>query len=221
MKSESINELAMALVSAQAEFSAVPKDSVNPFFKSKYAGLPEVVKHTAPILSKHGLAVSQFIDSSGDNDTLTTYLLHTSGQYISHEMRLHLVKNDPQAQGSAVTYARRYSYMSCLGIVADDDDDGNFATQATQQSAPAPKAKVSQPSLSATVASKAASGKMATEGMTRMIWAISHTGLGWDDLQMYDSLDKIVGHPVTGLADLTFDEAKAVIDNLKSLQGTN
>lgn len=140
-QSHEINELAAALVAAQAEFAAVPKGSVNPFFKSKYAALPDVVASASPVLAKHGLAISQFITmnepiNGGVNDALTTYLIHQSGQYISHTMRLHLVKDDPQAQGSAVTYARRYSYMSALGLVADVDDDGNAGSK---QSAPAPK----------------------------------------------------------------------------------
>jgi hypothetical protein len=140
MQSNEINELAKALVSAQAEFSAVPKGSVNPFFKSKYAGLPEVVQHTAPVLAKHGLAVSQFIthDESG-SDSLLTYLIHSSGQYIAYSMRLHLAKEDMQSFGSACTYARRYSYMSALGLVADEDDDANSATKAKQNSPAKPK----------------------------------------------------------------------------------
>ena len=139
MQSPEINELASALVKAQAEFSAVPKGSVNPFFKSKYAALPDVVQSASPVLTKHGLAVSQFIthDESG-GDALLTYLIHESGQFIAYSMKLHMTKEDPQAQGSAVTYARRYSYMSALGLVADEDDDGNSATKAK---ASAPKAK--------------------------------------------------------------------------------
>ena len=137
MQSNEINELASALVAAQAEFSAVPKGSTNPFFKSKYAALPDVVQSASPVLAKHGLAVSQFIDGEYlDGDALVTYLIHKSGQYLCHTMKLHMVKDDPQAQGSAVTYARRYAYMSALGLVADDDDDGNSATKA-KQSAPA------------------------------------------------------------------------------------
>jgi len=138
-RSETIGELAKALVGAQGEFSAVPKGSVNPFFKSKYAALPDVVQHAGPVLAKHGLAISQFITTGRDvdgaqaGDSLVTYLLHTSGEFICHEMRLHLVKNDPQAQGSAVTYARRYSYMSALGLVADDDDDGNAGSRKTSK----------------------------------------------------------------------------------------
>jgi hypothetical protein len=133
ISSNEINEIATALVAAQAEFSAVPKGSVNPFFKSKYAALPDVVAHAAPILAKHGLAVTQSITYiiAGDTifDALKTALIHKSGQYIENEMLLHLPKQDPQGQGSAVTYARRYSYMAILGLVADDDDDGNAASK--------------------------------------------------------------------------------------------
>jgi len=140
MQSTEINELAMALVSAQSEFSAVPKGSVNPFFKSKYAGLPEVVQHTAPVLAKHGLAISQFITySEHGGDELLTYLMHNSGQFIAYSMRLHLAKEDMQSFGSACTYARRYAYMSCLSIISDEDDDGNSATKAKASAKPKEK----------------------------------------------------------------------------------
>jgi hypothetical protein len=101
------------------------------------------------VLSKHGLAVSQFIEvGSADDgsvfDALRTYLIHESGQFITHVMRLHLPKSDPQGQGSAVTYARRYSYMAVLGLVSDVDDDGNAASPrqapaVSRPSAPRPK----------------------------------------------------------------------------------
>jgi len=148
MQSEQINELAAALVAAQAEFSAVPKDSANPFFKSKYAALPDVVKHTSPVLAKYGLAISQHITCEDGRDALTTFLIHKSGQYLSSTMLLHMVKDDPQAQGSAVTYARRYSYMAALGLVADDDDDGNSASQPRSFQKPAqsaPRAPIAEP----------------------------------------------------------------------------
>jgi hypothetical protein len=131
--SNELAELAKALAAAQAEFTAIPKDSANPFFQSKYAGLPKVVEVASPILSKHGLSVSQFIGHDDQGDTLTTWLLHQSGQFIRDTMRLRPVKNDPQSQGSATTYGRRYCYMSVLGLVADDDDDGNRASQGSTQ----------------------------------------------------------------------------------------
>ena|ERR1039457_823370 len=124
MQSPEINELATALAKAQGEFGAIPKGEINPFFKSKYAGLPDVVLNASPILSKNGLAISQFIaQNETGEDILTTYLLHSSGQFIVHSMRLYLNKLDSQGMGSATTYARRYSYMSVLGLVADVDDE--------------------------------------------------------------------------------------------------
>jgi hypothetical protein len=144
--SPELNELAAALSAAQAEFGAIPKDSTNPFFKSKYAGLPKVVEVAAPILTRHGLSIAQFIGMDEAGDTLTTWLLHKSGQFICESMRLHLTKDDAQGQGSATTYARRYSYMAVLGLVADEDDDGNQASRqrsngAASRSKPEPVAK--------------------------------------------------------------------------------
>ena len=145
--SAELDQLAAALAKAQGEFIAIPKDSNNPFFKSKYAALPQVVEVASPIISKNGLSVSQFLGTTDSSDTLTTWLLHSSGQYICQTMKLHLVKNDPQGQGSATTYARRYSYMAVLGLVADEDDDGNAASrpQAKSAATQAPRASTTKP----------------------------------------------------------------------------
>jgi len=133
MQSDNINELAAALSKAQGEFTAIPKGELNPFFKSKYAGLPDVVRVAAPILSANGLSISQFIvQNEVGEDCLKTYLLHSSGQFIENSMKMHLGKLDSQGQGSAVTYARRYSYMAVLGLVADEDDDGNRASHGSR-----------------------------------------------------------------------------------------
>ena len=134
MQSESINELAGALSKAQGKFSAIPKGEENPFFKSKYAGLPDVVKTASPVLSEFGLSVSQFIHQNElGEDCLKTYLMHESGQFIEFSMKLYLGKLDSQGMGSATTYARRYAYMSVLGLVADLDDDGNKASFAARE----------------------------------------------------------------------------------------
>lgn len=134
-----IDQLAAALVAAQAEFSAIPKTEDNPFFKSKYADLATVVGHTAPVLAKHGLAVAQFPTTQDGDLALTTYVLHSSGQFLKDTMKLCAAKQDPQGQGAAITYARRFSYMAVLGLVADNDDDGNQATHAKQSESASPK----------------------------------------------------------------------------------
>jgi hypothetical protein len=138
--SEALNELAKALAAAQSEFPKVVATEVGKVqgegkqgryeYSYKYADLAGVVETVQPTLSKHGLSVAQFISvTEGGKDTLTTFLLHESGQFISSSMRLYLKKDDSQAQGSAVTYARRYSYCAALGLVVDEDDDGKKASQ--------------------------------------------------------------------------------------------
>jgi hypothetical protein len=132
--SEQIDLLSKALVGAQGEFTAVPRGSENPFFHSSYADLATVVQAASPVLAKHGLAVSQFPSREDGAPVLVTYLLHESGQYISHSMPLTPTKSDPQAVGSAITYARRYAFSAVLGLVTEADDDGNAASQRQPQS---------------------------------------------------------------------------------------
>lgn len=143
-RSDELSEIATALSAAQGEFEAVAKGSDNPFFKSKYAALPDVVKAASPILTAHGLSVSQLLGHDDGGDTLTTILLHKSGQFIADTMRLLSVPDNkgnltPQAQGSATTYGRRYAYMAILGLVADVDDDANAASGTAPPRAPARK----------------------------------------------------------------------------------
>jgi len=156
-----LDQLAAALVAAQGEFAAIPKTADNPFFKSKYADLATVVMHTQPILAKHGLAVAQFPTTLDGEPALTTHLLHSSGQSLSDTMKLFAAKHDPQGQGAAITYARRFAYMSVLGLVADVDDDGNHATQAKRAEPPKPKtpADIARDKLAALVKRHKLNGK--------------------------------------------------------------
>lgn len=138
-----LNKIAPALVAFQADLTPVSKSATNPFFKSKYAPLPEVMEAIQPLLAKHKLAIIQLVTNIDGVSALNTIVLHESGQKLEAIQPLLLTKQDPQAQGSAITYARRYGVMSALGIVADEDDDGNKATQATRQPAKtAPKPAV-------------------------------------------------------------------------------
>ena len=80
-------------------------------------------------MAKNGLSVIQG-NSIGANNTVIveTILAHESGQWIQSELCMPLAKNDPQGVGSAITYGRRYGLAAIVGIVADDDDDGNAAS---------------------------------------------------------------------------------------------
>ena len=124
-KSESIKNIAGALVKFQSSVSKVAKESNNPFFKSKYASLANILDTIQKPLSECGLAISQF----PDGNALTTIILHAeSGEWMESSYVMPVAKqNDPQAMGSAMTYARRYALGSILNLNIDDDDDGEKA----------------------------------------------------------------------------------------------
>lgn len=122
-------EIFKALVEVQSELPVIAKTATNPYFQSRYAPLAEVVAAVSPVLTAHGLCVTQWPRIENGQPVLTTILAHSSGEWLSGDMPLLLAKNDPQGQGSAITYARRYAYMSIVGVVADEDDDGNAASR--------------------------------------------------------------------------------------------
>ena len=122
-KSEKIDILAAALVKAQSEMGGAVKDSNNPFFKSKYADLTSVWKACKVALHENGFSVIQSPISSDNRIGVATMLLHSSGQYIEDEYTLSVKKqNDPQADGSSITYARRYALAAFVGVCPVDDD---------------------------------------------------------------------------------------------------
>lgn len=126
-QSESIAELAKALANAQSEMGAALADSSNPFFKSKYADLGSVIASSRPHLTKHGLSVTQFTDSSENNSIrVWTQLMHGSGEWIRSKIDMKPQKPGPQEVGSCITYARRYGYAAMVGVY-QEDDDGNRA----------------------------------------------------------------------------------------------
>lgn len=126
-KSESIKELAAALNKAQAEMSGAKKGANNPFFKSKYADLNAVVDAVRIPFCENGLSYSQFPIMQENKVGVETILMHESGEWIGSVLLLPMVKSDPQAAGSAITYARRYALQAIAGIPAEDDD-GNSAS---------------------------------------------------------------------------------------------
>jgi hypothetical protein len=137
MRSESIVELMKALGKFQSEIKAIPKTADNPFFKSKFAPLPQIVEAAQPWLQKNNLVVKQdIVFTDGGNDALSTLLMHTeSGEWDESTALLHLAKSDPQAQASAVTYLRRYAYVTTLGLQVDKDDDGAKGTRGVEKEA--------------------------------------------------------------------------------------
>jgi hypothetical protein len=127
-QSESIGKLGEALCKAQSIMMAAVKDSVNPFYKSKYADLSSVWEAVREPLTKNGLSVVQQTISNGDQVGIATILIHTSGEWIKSEIFAKPVKPDPQGIGSCLTYLRRYSLSAMVGV-CPEDDDGNGASR--------------------------------------------------------------------------------------------
>lgn len=121
-KSEFIDKLAAALSKAQGEMEFAKKDADNPYFNSKYADLASVMSACKKPLSDNGLSVTQTFDHAETGVKIITTLLHSSGQWVSGQLTIRPVKNDPQGIGSAITYGRRYSLAAIVGVVQDDDD---------------------------------------------------------------------------------------------------
>lgn len=133
-QSESIAQLMPAYLAAQAAFKPAVKDAQNPHFGSSFVSLGGVLGAVTEALRENELAVLQLTDVEPDGRTvLLTRLVHVSGEWIGGRYPVNPVKNDPQAYGSALTYARRYGLMALLGVVAEDDDG-----HAASQPAPAP-----------------------------------------------------------------------------------
>lgn len=119
-KSQSIKELATALCKFQGSVEKIKKTSTNPFFKSKYANLADILDVIREPLFESGLSFVQF--PKGKHE-LETMLMHTSGEWISENYEMTPIKNDPQGLGSVITYQRRYALGAILGLNIDDDND--------------------------------------------------------------------------------------------------
>jgi len=144
-KSDSTAALAAALGKAQSAIVGAVKDSTNPFYNSRYADLASVWDACRGPLTQNGLAIVQTPATEFGTDarwetvtarngekrnvlvvmthvSVTTTLLHTSGEWCSGTVAAMLPNGDPQAVGSAITYLRRYGLSAMIGIPQIDDD---------------------------------------------------------------------------------------------------
>jgi hypothetical protein len=121
--SDSLSNIAPALVAALGEIEGAAKKAKNPHFKSSYANLETVIDASRDVLTGHGLTVLQGPGAMCEGRlSLTTRLIHTSGEWVESTLEIPVGKLDPQGTGSAITYARRYSLMAMLNMPAVDDD---------------------------------------------------------------------------------------------------
>ena len=120
--SDSIAEIATALSKAQGTMTGAPKDSANPFYKSRYADLESVWSACRKALSDNGLAVVQTVGWKEQRAVVTTMLTHSSGEWIRDTLSLQPKDDSPQGIGSCITYGRRYALAAIVGVYQTDDD---------------------------------------------------------------------------------------------------
>lgn len=128
--SEQTSEIFKALALFRKALKQPMKDASNPFFKSKYVPLENIVEVVDEAIKDTGLSYSQEATSAGNSISVATHVFHESGQFISFDpLTLPATKADAQGFGSAVTYAKRYSLAAVFGVTSDEDDDGNKAVE--------------------------------------------------------------------------------------------
>ena len=126
MKKEiNINE---KLFNLQQEIGAVSKDASNPFYKSRYFDINSLIKQLQPLLKKHRLLLLQPIEE----DMVVSKLICVDGTGATISGLKLPVIADPQKLGSCITYYRRYTLSSLLGLQAEDDD-ANAASGVTEE----------------------------------------------------------------------------------------
>ena len=132
-----------ALFEVQKEMEPIIKDAKNPFYKSKYADINSIIHQVVPLLTKHGILLTQPLAKASFSDSICvkTILTHVeSGESTESESEVRLNKIDPQQAGSTITYLRRYTLQSLLSWEAVDDD----AESAMNRTSPLPKNSQSQ-----------------------------------------------------------------------------
>lgn len=141
--SATTEKLDAAMAKAQAQIQSAVKDKVNPAFRSKYADLASVWEACRDALTKNGISITQWPVHSEDGRLHLVTRLAVSGEWIKAEFSIPVSKQDSHGYGSATTYAKRFSLAACVGVVADEDDDGNAAAgkdKAPEQKPAAPDA---------------------------------------------------------------------------------
>lgn len=159
-RSESILNIAPALLKAQRKMGGAAKGSNNPFFKSKYSDYNSVLEVVKEPLNDEGIFITHHTFSDSSGHYVETVLTHETGEFISSgPLRLELTKVDMQNLGSAITYSRRYQLQALLSIPSVDDDaeatmprtrPSDVRSVPTLTTADEAKAKVAAPVVAAT-----------------------------------------------------------------------
>ena len=113
----------------QQEIGAISKDASNPFYKSKYFDINSLIKQLNPLLEKHKILLSQ---PTRGRKVFTILKCIESETSDMAWLKIHKSITDPQKKLACITYYRRGTLTSLLGLQAEDDD-GNTASGVTTQ----------------------------------------------------------------------------------------
>jgi len=127
-----INDIALALSSAQASFTGAKKLNKNPFFNATFSDLASVITAISLPFYENNLSFIQAAEYKSGMIAITTRIMHKSGQWVESITKIPTLKQDPQGFGSAISYARRYGLQSLAGLPSVDDD-GHYSSAVEQQ----------------------------------------------------------------------------------------
>lgn len=188
-----------AIVSIQAQLPRITKS--RPANYGKYADLAQITDAVLPLLAQHGLAWTCCPTVLDNGQAVLEYALrHIGGETLGGRYPLP-ASGTPQAVGSSITYARRYSFCSILALVADEDDDGAAASKPARASR-ARATKVTPP-------------KMISEPQLRKIMALMNQSGMVEREQRLHYCSEVAGRELTSSNDLTQQEAGLVIETLE------
>lgn len=143
-----------SMAKAQAKIQAAVKDKVNPHFKSRYADLASVWEACRDALTSNGVFVSQWPIHSDDGRLHLVTRLAVKGEWIKAHFSIPVGKQDAQGFAASLTYAKRMALSAAVGVVADEDDDGNAASQRPAQATRQPESQPPTESLGETFVRK-------------------------------------------------------------------
>jgi hypothetical protein len=194
--------IAGAMAAAFAEIEGATKSATNPHFKSKYADLGAVIDAIKPALINHGLFFTQRPEPSANGITVETVIGHVSGEEMSlGKLFVPANKNDAQAYGSALTYARRYALVTAFGVPVEDDD-GNAAARGQSQGSAVSPSPSSEPAKEYPFPAGPAKNITELKSLVRPLW---REVVGCSDESELDGL-------------LCVPENKAIIQQLINLE---
>ena len=209
-------DLNAALATAQGEFPPITRSKTvkTGSFSYSYAPLDAILDACRPVLSKHGLALTQLLESNGTGPAIRTELRHASGQTVSASFPLPTMPAKPQELGSLLTYLRRYAIVALLGIAAEEDDDGTSAQNAAR---PVGISAAGEASALQSASAPPAAGRMATKKQANLVWAII-TRLDEAGIVARDRLREAMGaeYGTEDPAELTAAQIDDLITRLKA-----